>query len=105
MNLPSTLAGARDFFLGRQPTVASAIAAAELTLAVLAVVLLAWPVGRLARAAAGRVPRPRARTLAGMAALAAGLLVLAAGLEHHLAATTIVLDGGSLREAGQQVAR
>ena len=105
MNLPSTLAAARDFFLGRQPSVASAIAAAEVTLAVLVLVLAPWPAARLIRAVAGRAPRPRARTLAGAVALVAGLLVLAAGVEHHLAATTVVLDGGSLREAGQQVAR
>jgi hypothetical protein len=105
MNLPDTIASARDFFVDRQPTVATAIAAAEVTVAVLASGLLLWAATRLARSAGGRLPRPRTRTFVGAAALAAGLLVLAAGLQHHLAATTVVLDGGSLREAGQQVAR
>jgi hypothetical protein len=105
MNLPATIAAARDFFLDRQPSVASAIAAAEVTVAVLAAGLLLWAATRLARAAGGRLPRPRARTFVGAAALAAGLLVLAAGLQHHLAATTVVLDGGSLQEAGRQLAR
>jgi len=105
VNLPATLDAARDFFGGREPTVSSAIGAAELTVAVLVVAVLAWPVGRLVGAGLGRLPRPRVRTLAGAVALAAGLLVLAAGLQHHLAASTIVLDGGSAREAGQQIAR
>jgi hypothetical protein len=102
-DIPSVLSAARDFFWGRQPTVAGAIGAAELTLAVLTAALLAWPAARLA-AAARRLPRPRVRTIAGAAALAAGLAVLVVGVAHHLAASTVVLDGGSLQEAGQQLA-
>src|SRR5262249_11455298 len=102
LDIPSILSDARDFFWGSQPTAAGAIRAAELTLAVLTAALLAWPAARLA-AAARRLPRPRARTFAGAAALAAGLTVLAVGVAYHLAASTVVLDGGSLREAGQQL--
>lgn len=105
MSVPSVLGAARDFFWDRQPTIQGAIGATELTLAVLAAVLLAWSLAWLAAAAGRRLPRPRARTVVGAAALAAGLIVLAAGLGHHLAASTVVLDGGSLREAGQQLAR
>jgi len=103
--VPSVLSAARGFFWDRQPTVAGAIGAAEVTLALLAAALVAWLAAGLAAAARRRLPRPRARTLAGAVALAAGLALLAAGVEHHLAASTVVLDGGSLREAGLQLAR
>jgi len=105
VNLPAAWDAARDFFVGGEPTVRSAIGAAELTVALMLILLLAWPAAWLVAAALGRLPRPRPRALAGALALAAGLLVLAVGLEHHLAGGTIVLDGGSAPEAGQQIAR
>jgi hypothetical protein len=105
VSVSSTWDAARDFFAGREPTMGSAIGAAELTLAALAIALLAWPVAWLAASLLRRRPRPRARTLAGAVVLAAGLALLAAGVAHHHSAATVILGGGSEREAGQQVAR
>jgi hypothetical protein len=43
--------------------------------------------------------------VAGAAVLATGLLILGAGLGHHLATPSVDLGGGSVKEASQAVAR
>jgi hypothetical protein len=102
---PPDWVGARDFFLSGQPTVASAAGASKLTLSALALALFGWALARTVRAAARRVGGWRRRTVVGALTLLAGLLVLAAGVGHHLSAQTVVLDGGSLKEANQLLAR
>lgn len=102
--IAQALAAARDFFLSRDPTAASAIGAIEVTIALVVLALLAWPVSAIVRTAARRARRVRPRTLLAAVVLTGGLLILGAGLGHHLAASTVVLGGGSLTEASQQLA-
>ena len=102
------LGAAWDFFTSRNPTVASALAASRLTvtLVALAMVLwaLVWTVRVAVRSSRAAIPRRR-QTLAGAAVLATGLLILAAGLSHRLSSPSVALDGGSVKEASQALAR
>ena len=98
-------ASAWDFFVSRQPTFASALSASRLTVSLIAVVMLVWALVRAARATATGVAERSRQTLAGSAVLALGLLILVAGLSHHLGAPSVVLGGGSVKEASQALAR
>ena len=98
-------ADAWDFFVSRQPTMESALAASRLTVLLLALAMLAWAlVGAARMASRGVAPRGR-QMLAGAAALLVGLLILAAGLGHHAAGPSVVLGAGSVKEASQELAR
>jgi hypothetical protein len=95
-----------DFFASREPTIASGLAASRLTISMIAIVMLAWALLRAGRAAAVGLSEPRRRqTMAGVAVLATGLLILAAGLSHHLGSPSVVLGAGSVKEASQELAR
>jgi hypothetical protein len=102
---PPGWSGAWDFFASRSPTFASALAASRLTVTAIAVLMVVWALGRAMRAAARGVAARRRETVAGAAVLATGLLILAAGLGHHLATPSVDLGGGSVKEASQAVAR
>ena len=98
-------AGALDFFVSPQPTVASALAASRLTASLLALAMFAWALSGAARAALGTVGRRRRQNLAGAAVLALGLLILGVGVARHLGAATVALGPGSVQEARQELAR
>jgi hypothetical protein len=102
---PPGWSGAWDFFASLSPTYASALAASRLTVTAIAAVMVLWALGRAMRAAAHGVAGRRRETLAGAAVLATGLLILAAGVGHHLATPSVDLGGGSVKEASQAVAR
>jgi len=102
---PPGWTGAWDFFASRSPTFASALAASRLTVTAIAALMVVWALGRALRAAARGVATRRRETVAGTAVLATGLLILAAGLGHHLATPSVDLGGGSVKEASQAVAR
>jgi uncharacterized membrane-anchored protein len=105
---PPGWAAAGDFFFSRNPTFASALAASRVTVSLIAVGMLVWALMRVAREAArgARAAGERRRqTMAGVAALATGLLILAAGLTHHMGAPSVVLGAGSVKEASQELAR
>jgi hypothetical protein len=97
--------GAWDFFASRSPTFASALAASRLTVTAIAALMVLWALGRAMRAAALGVAVRRRETVAGAAVLATGLLILAAGLGHHIVTPSVDLGGGSVKEARQAVAR
>jgi hypothetical protein len=100
--------GAWDFFVSREPTFASALAASRLTVSLVALVMLVWALARAVRLAATRARGGairRRQTLASAAVLATGLLILAAGVSHHQAAPSVALGAGSVKEASQALAR
>jgi hypothetical protein len=98
-------AGARDFFVSRDPTFASALAASRLTVSLVAVAMLAWALAGAARLAVRGAAGRRPQTLAGATVLAIGLLILAAGVSHHVGAPSVVLGAGSVKEASQELGR
>lgn len=98
-------ADAWDFFASREPTIASALAASRLTVSLIALLMLAWALVSGVRAAARGVAERRRQTAAGAAVLLLGLLILAAGLSHHLGTPSVVLGAGSVKEASQELGR
>jgi hypothetical protein len=102
---PPGWTGAWDFFASRTPTVASALAASRLTVTGVALLMVLWALGRAVRAAARGVAGRRRQTVAGAAVLVTGLLILGAGLGHHIATPSVDLGGGSVKEASQALAR
>lgn len=102
---PPGWSGAWDFFASDSPTFASALAASRLTVTGIAALMVVWALVRAARAAARGVASRRRQTAAGAAVLVTGLLVLAAGVGHHLATPSVDLGGGSVKEASQALAR
>jgi uncharacterized membrane-anchored protein len=102
---PPGWGGAWDFFASRSPTEASALAASRLTVTGIALLMVLWALGRAVRAAARGVASRRRQTVAGAAVLVTGLLILGAGLGHHLATPSVDLGGGSVQEASQALAR
>lgn len=102
---PPGWSGAWDFFASRSPTFASALAASRLTVTAIAALMVVWALARAMRAAVRGVAGRRRETVAGAAVLATGLLILAAGLGHHLTTPSVDLGGGSVKEANQAVAR
>lgn len=102
---PPGWTGAWDFFASSSPTYSSALAASRLTVTAIAAGMVLWALGRAMRAAARGVAGRRRETVAGAAVLATGLLILAAGVGHHLSAPSVDLGGGSVKEASQAVAR
>jgi hypothetical protein len=103
---PPGWSAAWDFFVSSEPTMASALAASRLFVSLIAFATLAWAIVRTARLAARGAATRRPRTLAGVAVLALGLLILAAGLSHHVGSSpSVVLGAGSVKEASQELAR
>jgi len=102
---PPGWSGAWGFFASSSPTFAQALAASRLTVTAIAALMVVWALGRVMRVAAQGVAGRRREMVAGAAVLATGLLILAAGVGHHLATPTVDLGGGSVKEASQAVAR
>ena len=102
---PPGWGGAWDFFASDSPTFQSALEASRLTVTGIAALMVLWALVRAARAAARGVASRRRQTAAGAAVLLTGLLVLAAGVGHHLATPSVDLGGGSVKEASQALAR
>lgn len=92
------------FLGGGVPTTSGALAALELLLWLIVLVMLGlslwFAVRHLAASARGR-----ARHVWGGAALLTGLLVLSAGLVHHMGGAPVTMAGGSIVEASQELAR
>jgi hypothetical protein len=101
------LAAARDFLTGTTPTMAGSLAAAQLVLwAGLAVAFAAALVSAIVSAVsrtAGAVQAAGGGALWSVAAVAIGLLILAAGVNHRSSAGSVTLSGGSLQEARAQL--
>jgi di/tricarboxylate transporter len=96
---------AADFLTSNQPTDAGAVAAAQALLWAVAAAAFATALVSVGREAV-RGARRRGRNLAwSLAIMLAGLMVLAAGLEHHVQGTTLTMSGGSLQEARAELAR
>ena len=100
-----SFAQAADFFVSRAPTMASAIAASQLT--VWAVVLAATgaALALAGGAAATRMRERRRRRAWAAVVMLAGLLILSLGVGHQVQPTQVSLGGGTLQEAQQQLAR
>lgn len=101
------LAAGRDFLTGTAPTMAGSLAAAQLVLwAALAVAFAAALVSALlpaVRGTAGAVQAAGGGALWSVTAVAIGLLILAAGVNHRSSAGSVNLSGGSLQEARAQL--
>lgn len=94
-----------DFLTSNRPTDAGAVAAAQALLWVIAAAAFATALVSVGREAV-RGARRRRRSLAwSLAVMLAGLMVLAAGLEHHVQGSTLTMSGGSLQEARAELAR
>jgi predicted PurR-regulated permease PerM len=100
---------AADFFVSREPTMGSAIAASQLTIwFVIAVFMLAALAAALLAAAGAAVTRVKARRrkrVWGALVMLVGLLILGLGLGHQFEPSQVTLTGGSVEEAQQQLAR
>jgi uncharacterized membrane-anchored protein len=97
-----------EFFTSREPTFASALAASRLTVTLVALVMVVWALARIVLVAGQRTRAAslrRRQTVAGVAVLLTGLLILAAGLSHRLASPSVDLGNGSVKEASQALAR
>jgi hypothetical protein len=99
------LAAAREFLTANTPTMAGSLAAAQVLL--WAMVLVAFGVALVAALTrtAGAVQSSAAGGSAiwSVTAVAVGLLILAAGVNHHATAGTVDLSGGSVQEARAQL--
>lgn len=94
-----------DFLTSNQPADAGAVAAAQALLWAVAAAAFATALVSVGREAV-RSARRRGRNLAwSLAVMLAGLMVLAAGLEHHVQGSTLTMSGGSLQEARAELAR
>ena|SRR5437870_7170833 len=104
LGLPD-LRAAEDFLTSNLPTMAGSLAASQVLLWLLLAVAFGSQVVAAAGPAIAAVDRRRSARLWSVAVMVAGLLVLAAGVGHHLSATAVDISGGSLDEAKAQLAR
>ena len=86
---------ALGFLAGTWPTASEALAAAQLLVWAIVAASVTWGVATAVRETAGHLG---ARRLWEGSALAAGLLILAAGAAHHLT-FDLGMSGGSIQEA------
>lgn len=97
------VAAARDFLTGTTPTMAGSLAAGQLVLwAALTIAFVAALVSALARTA-GAVQAAGGSALWSVTAVAIGLLILAAGVDHRSHAGSVSLSGGTVQEARAQL--
>jgi hypothetical protein len=98
------VAAARDFLTGTGlPTMAGSVAAAQLVLwATLGVAFVAALVAGLTRTV-GAVQSASRNAVWSMVVVAIGAVILAAGVDHHSAAGSVMLSGGSVPEARAQL--
>ena len=98
------VAAARDFLTGTAlPTMAGSVAAAQLVLwVVLLVAFAAALVAGLTRTV-GAVQSASRNAVWSVVVVAIGALILAAGVDHHSTAGSVMLSGGSVPEARAQL--
>ena len=98
------VAAARDFLTGTAlPTMAGSVAAAQLVLwVVLLVAFAAALVAGLTRTV-GAVQSAGRNAVWSVVVVAIGALILVAGVDHHSAAGSVMLSGGSVPEARAQL--
>jgi hypothetical protein len=104
LGLPN-LAAAQDFLTSNLPSMAGSIAASQVLVWLLLVVACLASVVTAAGSAAAAVDRRRRARLWSAGVLGAGLLILAAGIGHHLTSSSVDMSGGSVEEARAQLAR
>jgi predicted PurR-regulated permease PerM len=94
-----------DFFASSAPTVASAIAASQLTIWLILLFAFAASLATAARGTATRIDDRRRKRVWGTLVMLVGLTILVAGVGHQVNPARVSLGGGSLQEAQQQIAR
>ena len=100
------VAAARDFLTGTTPTMAGSLAAAQIVLwAAVAVAFAAAVVAAVTRTAGVVHAVAGGSAVWAVTAMAVGLLILGAGVNHRSNASTLTLSGGSVQEARAQLAR
>jgi hypothetical protein len=104
LGLPD-LAAARDFLTSNLPTMSGSIAASQVLVWLLLVVACACSVAAVAGRTIAVIDARRSVRFWSIAVMAAGLLVLAAGVGRHLTSSAVDISGGSLNEARAELAR
>ncbi len=98
------LSAAREFLTGNTPTMAGSLAAAQVLLwAMVLVAFGAALVAALTRTAGAVHGAAGGSAIWSVTAVAVGLLILAAGVNHRSAAGTVSLSGGPVQEARAQL--
>jgi hypothetical protein len=104
LGLPD-LGAARDFLTSTLPTMSGSIAASQVLVWLLLVVACASSVVAGVGPAIASIDAGRSIRFWSVAVMAAGLLVLAAGVGRHLTSSAVDISGGSLNEARAELAR
>jgi hypothetical protein len=103
MGLPN-LPAARDFLTSTLPTTSGSIAASQIVVWVLLLVACLASVVTATGSAVAAVDRRRRARLWSAGVVGAGLLVLGAGIGHHVTSSAVDISGGSVQEARAQLA-
>jgi hypothetical protein len=104
LGLPD-FAAARDFLTSTLPTMSGSIAASQVLVWLLLVVACVCSVAAGAGRTIAAIDTRRSVRFWSVAVMAAGLLVLAAGIGRHLTSSAVDISGGSLNEARAELAR
>ena len=102
---PPDLAAVRDFLTSNLPTMAGSIAASQLLVWLLLVAACLSSVVAAVGPLVSTLDSRRGARLWSVAVMAAGLLVLAGGVGHHLSSSAVDISGGSLNEARAELVR
>jgi hypothetical protein len=104
LGLPD-LGAARDFLTSTLPTMSGSIAASQVLVWLLLVVTCATSVAAGVGPTIATIDARRSIRFWSVAVMAAGLLILAAGVGRHLTSSAVDISGGSLNEARAELAR
>jgi hypothetical protein len=104
LGLPD-FAAARDFLTSNLPTMSGSIAASQVLVWLLLVVACTCSVAAGAGQTVAAIDARRSVRFWSVAVMAAGLLILAAGIGRHLTSSAVDISGGSLNEARAELAR
>jgi hypothetical protein len=104
LGLPD-LGAARDFLTSNLPTMSGSIAASQVLVWMLLLVACVSSVAAGVGPTIATIDTRRSIRFWSVAVMAAGLLVLAAGVGRHLASSAVDISGGSLNEARAELAR
>ena len=104
LGLPD-FAAARDFLTSNLPTMSGSIAASQVLAWLLLVIACASSVVAATGPLVSALDARTGARLWSVTVLAAGLLILAAGIGHHLSSNAVDISGGSLNEARAELAR
>jgi hypothetical protein len=104
LGLPD-LTAAQDFVTSRLPTMAGSVAAAQVTLWLALVLMLAGALAAAIRDAFAAARGRRRGVVWSLAVVVAGAVILAAGASHRSSAASVPMSGGSLQEARAEIAR